>query len=55
MYMHICICVYIIKFAIIILHVQFSGIKYIESVLQPSPLFLKLFHYPKQKLCSHNS
>ena len=41
-------CVYIIKFTITILHVQFNGINCIESVLQPSPLFApKTFSSPQ--------
>lgn len=41
------------KFAILtILSVQFSDINGIYNVVQPSPLFLKLFHYSREKLCT---
>lgn len=32
--------------------VQLCGIKSIHSVMEPSPLFSKLFHQLKQKLCA---
>lgn len=46
-----------IKFIIlIILSVQFNGIKYIHNVIQPSPLSIsRTFHHPTQRPYTHKT
>ena len=36
-----------------ILSIYLCGIKYIHSVVQPSPLFLELVNHSDLKLCAH--
>jgi hypothetical protein len=39
-----------------ILNVQFTGIKYIHVVVQPSPVSIsRPFHHPRLKLCAHQT